>query len=65
MDAWPGIYQRVNWGDGGQEKSGEVVAIVNKGNEASIRVLRKCGFEPVREFVDEDGTVCVVFCYRC
>lgn len=68
MGAWPGIYQRVNWGDGGnvpQERSGEVVAITAKANEASIRVLRKCGFEAVGEFLDDDGTVCVGFCYRC
>ncbi|GIJ83362.1 hypothetical protein Asppvi_002181 [Aspergillus pseudoviridinutans] len=65
MGAWPGIYQRVNWGDVQQERSGEVVAITDKGNEPSMRVLRKCGFEAVEEFVDKDGTVCVVFVHRC
>ncbi|KAF7164273.1 hypothetical protein CNMCM5623_008913 [Aspergillus felis] len=64
MGAWPGIYQRVNWGDVQQERSGEVVAITDKGNEPSMRVLTKCGFEAVEEFVDKDGTACVVFVHR-
>ncbi|GIK04951.1 hypothetical protein Aspvir_009050 [Aspergillus viridinutans] len=66
MGAWPGIYGRVNWGNVEQEQegSGEVVAITDKGNEASIRVLTKCGFESVEEFVDEDGTKCVAFVYK-
>jgi GNAT superfamily N-acetyltransferase len=65
MGAWPGIYQRVNWGDVvQQERSGEVVAITEDGNEPSKRVLRKCGFEAVEEFVEEDGTKCVAFVYR-
>ncbi|GFG23778.1 probable GMP synthase [glutamine-hydrolyzing] [Aspergillus udagawae] len=65
MGAWTGIYQRVNWGDVvQQERSGEVVAITDDGNEPSKRVLRKCGFEAVEEFVDDDGTKCVAFVYR-
>lgn len=67
MGAWPGIYERINWVDGDvqQERSAEVVAITDKGNEPSMRVLRKCGFEAVEEFADEDGTACVAFVYRC
>ncbi|KAF4216149.1 hypothetical protein CNMCM8980_007479 [Aspergillus fumigatiaffinis] len=65
MGAWPGIYQGINWGEVQQERSAEVVAITDKGNEASMRVLRKCGFEAVEEFVDEDGMACVAFVYKC
>jgi hypothetical protein len=65
MGAWPGIYQGINWGEVQQERSAEVVAITDKGNEASMRVLRKCEFEAVEEFVDEDGMACVAFVYKC
>ncbi|PKX93644.1 GNAT family N-acetyltransferase [Aspergillus novofumigatus IBT 16806] len=65
MGAWPGIYQGITWGDVQQERSREVVAITDKGNEASMRVLSKCGFEAVEEFLDEAGMPCVAFVYRC
>ncbi|KAH2876685.1 hypothetical protein KXV31_007077 [Aspergillus fumigatus] len=37
----------ITWGEEQQERSEEVVAITDKGNEPSMRVLRKCGFEAV------------------
>ncbi|EAL91006.2 hypothetical protein KXX35_000673 [Aspergillus fumigatus] len=64
MDAWPGIYHRITWGEEQQERSEEVVAITDKGNEPSMRVLRKCGFEAVEEFLDKAGTPCVAFVYK-
>ncbi|EAW22183.1 GNAT family N-acetyltransferase [Aspergillus fischeri NRRL 181] len=64
MGAWPGIYHRITWGEEQQERSGKVVAITDKGNEPSMRVLRKCGFEAVEEFLDEAGTPCVAFVYK-
>ncbi|KAH3603240.1 hypothetical protein KXW46_007357 [Aspergillus fumigatus] len=56
----------ITWGEEQQERSEEVVAITDKGNEPSMRVLRKCGFEAVEveEFLDKAGTPCVAFVYK-